>query len=151
MFIKNCIHWYSALFFSNFITSYEEKKKKFRFEDLNFRCWKPGYIPLTLFPTSLQPFDFSVCYLLEMLHPNLYQWIYCIRYWNFCINWNLMESIENFFSMNVTEDLSQFFTDEPIQRLDSSVLRRLNPRKYWTVKKIIDQMGSLSAKVLIFC
>lgn len=62
-----------------------------------------------------------------------------------------MESIENFFSMNVTEDLSQFFTDEPIQRLDSSVLRRLNPRKYWTVKKIIDQMGSLSAKVLIFC
>ncbi|VDN53267.1 unnamed protein product [Dracunculus medinensis] len=48
--------------------------------------------------------------------------------------------------MNVTEDLSQFFTDEPIQRLDSSVLRRLNPRKYWTVKKIIDQMGSLSAK-----
>ncbi|VDK36251.1 unnamed protein product [Gongylonema pulchrum] len=49
--------------------------------------------------------------------------------------------------MNVPYDLSAYFPDMPIQRLDSVTLRRLNPRKCWIVEKTINSMGTLSATV----
>ncbi|VDK75198.1 unnamed protein product [Onchocerca ochengi] len=47
--------------------------------------------------------------------------------------------------MNVPTDLSVYFPDMPIQRLDDVMLRQLNPRKCWIIEKTINSMGALSA------
>ena len=49
--------------------------------------------------------------------------------------------------MEINYDLSQIFPDQPIQRLDKSMLLRLNPRKFWAVQKVIDTMGERSTTV----
>ncbi|KAK6113983.1 Touch receptor neuron protein Mec-17 family protein [Brugia pahangi] len=46
--------------------------------------------------------------------------------------------------MNVPADLSVYFPDMPIQRLNDVMLRQLNPRKCWIVEKTINNMGALS-------
>uniref|UniRef100_A0A0R3S5M8 Alpha-tubulin N-acetyltransferase n=1 Tax=Elaeophora elaphi TaxID=1147741 RepID=A0A0R3S5M8_9BILA len=46
--------------------------------------------------------------------------------------------------MNVPADLSVYFPDMPIQRLNDVMLRQLNPRKCWVVEKTINNMGALS-------
>ncbi|CAG9539814.1 unnamed protein product [Cercopithifilaria johnstoni] len=46
--------------------------------------------------------------------------------------------------MNVPADLSVYFPDMPIQRLNDVMLRQLNPRKYWIIEKTINNMGALS-------
>ncbi|VDK52526.1 unnamed protein product [Anisakis simplex] len=51
------------------------------------------------------------------------------------------------FEMEVPYDLSEYFKESPIERLDATTLRRLNPRKCWPVQKTIDRMGALSAEV----
>ncbi|VDM13307.1 unnamed protein product [Wuchereria bancrofti] len=46
--------------------------------------------------------------------------------------------------MNVPADLSVYFPDMPIQRLNDVMLRQLNPRKCWIIEKTINNMGALS-------
>lgn len=55
--------------------------------------------------------------------------------------------IFHFPEMEINYDLSQIFPDQPIQRLDKSMLLRLNPRKFWAVQKVIDTMGERSTTV----
>ncbi|KAL3991030.1 Touch receptor neuron protein Mec-17 family protein [Acanthocheilonema viteae] len=46
--------------------------------------------------------------------------------------------------MNVPADLSVYFRDMPIQKLNDVMLRQLNPRKCWIIEKTINNMGALS-------
>uniref|UniRef100_A0A915PS70 Alpha-tubulin N-acetyltransferase n=1 Tax=Setaria digitata TaxID=48799 RepID=A0A915PS70_9BILA len=46
--------------------------------------------------------------------------------------------------MNVPANLSVYFPDMPVQRLNDVMLRQLNPRKCWIVEKTINSMGALS-------
>lgn len=52
--------------------------------------------------------------------------------------------------MEVPYNLGPYFTDQPIQRLDHTKLKFLNPRKCWMVEKVINMMGNLSAQVFYF-
>lgn len=49
--------------------------------------------------------------------------------------------------MNVPADLSVYFPDMPIQRLNDVMLRQLNPRRCWIIEKTINNMGALSVAV----
>jgi len=49
-------------------------------------------------------------------------------------------------AMELAFDLSSVFGDEPLVRLDSVALRRLNPRRCWAVQKLINDMGLLSSE-----
>uniref|UniRef100_A0A0N5ABR5 Alpha-tubulin N-acetyltransferase n=1 Tax=Syphacia muris TaxID=451379 RepID=A0A0N5ABR5_9BILA len=47
--------------------------------------------------------------------------------------------------MELESDLSQLFGDNHVVRLDEKDLKRLNPRKCWSVKYMIDGIGAMSA------
>lgn len=49
--------------------------------------------------------------------------------------------------MNVPADLSIYFPEMPIQRLTATMLKQLNPRKFWIIERTINNMGALSTDV----
>jgi len=55
-------------------------------------------------------------------------------------------SSESPIAMELAFDLSTVFGEAPLVRLDTAMLRQLNPRRCWAVQKLINEMGQLSSE-----